>query len=36
LRLEWVERLRLTHDLAQPFRRRWLIVDGQGVRWLED
>jgi hypothetical protein len=34
-RLNDAERQRIHHELAQPYRRQWFIVNGRGVRRLE-
>jgi len=36
LRLNSDERRRVADELQRPFRRQWFIVDGAGVRRLED
>lgn len=36
IRLSHTERERVAQDLAQPFRRRWFVVDALGVRELDE
>jgi hypothetical protein len=35
-RLNDCERERVSAELAQPFRRHWFVVDGRGLRRLEE
>jgi hypothetical protein len=36
VRLSHPERQRVAQGLAQPFRRRWFVVDALGVRELDE